>query len=91
MQQSLLSAADETVEATIWAAVRLFDQRANLLGSMAARDREQQRDRMAEHHEDLACEAREHAITLRGLLTNRQDMNNLDGEPPLRRSASSAT
>jgi two-component system chemotaxis response regulator CheB len=65
---SLLSAADEAIEASIWAAVRLFDQRANVLTAMADRDRQAQRFRMVQHHEQLAKEARNHAKILRQLL-----------------------
>jgi two-component system chemotaxis response regulator CheB len=65
---SLLSAADEAIEASMWAAVRLFDQRANVLTAMADRDRQAQRFRMVQHHEQLAKEARNHAKILRQLL-----------------------
>jgi two-component system chemotaxis response regulator CheB len=66
---SLLSAQDEALESAIWAAVRLFDQRANVLTGMAERDRASRHDRLGAHHEKLAAEAREHAKALRALLT----------------------
>jgi len=66
--ESLLSADDEALEASIWAAVRLFEQRANVLTSLAERDREANRLRMVDHHERLAHESREHADKLRKLL-----------------------
>jgi two-component system chemotaxis response regulator CheB len=66
--RSLLSAQDEALEAAVWAAIRLLDQRANVLAQLAAKDREAQRLRMVAHHEKLAHEARQHAIALRALL-----------------------
>jgi two-component system chemotaxis response regulator CheB len=71
--RSLLSAQDETLESAVWAAVRLFDQRANVLVQMAGKDRQSGRQRMMAHHEKLAAEAREHARTLRTLLAGRED------------------
>jgi two-component system chemotaxis response regulator CheB len=65
---SLLLAADETLESTIWAAIRLFDQRANVLTSLAQKDRPAGRTRLVRHQELLASEARSHAIALRKLL-----------------------
>src|SRR6185503_14921087 len=70
---SLLSAADEALEASIWAAVRMLDQRANVLSNMAAKDRQAQRTRLVQHHEQLAKEAREHANELRKLLMTERD------------------
>jgi two-component system, chemotaxis family, protein-glutamate methylesterase/glutaminase len=70
--QSLLSAEEEGLEASLWAAVRLFDQRANLLRTLADKDRQAQRDRMMKHHEELAREAREHARLLRRVITSEQ-------------------
>jgi two-component system chemotaxis response regulator CheB len=65
---SLLSAGGEAIESSIWAAVRMFDQRANILTTMAEKDREARQSRMREHHAQLASEAREHANALRRLL-----------------------
>lgn len=70
-EASLLSAQDESLESSVWAAIRLFDQRANVLSTMADKDRHAQRARSASHHEGLAREAREHATALRGLLMRR--------------------
>ncbi|MGZ5151565.1 MAG: hypothetical protein ACXWCY_01265 [Burkholderiales bacterium] len=55
-------------ERSMWAAVRLFDQRAHVLAAMVDRDRQAQRMRMVQHHEQLAKEARKHAKILRRLL-----------------------
>jgi two-component system chemotaxis response regulator CheB len=65
---SLLSAQDQVVESVVWAAVRLFEQRANVLNQMAEKDRQARRERLSKHHESLAREARQHAGTLRALL-----------------------
>jgi two-component system chemotaxis response regulator CheB len=67
---SLLSAENEAIEAAIWAAVRLFEQRANVLTSMAARDREAERPRMLQHHQTLAQEARTQAELLRRIVVD---------------------
>jgi len=71
--QSLLSAEDEAIEASIWAAVRLLEQRANILKGMADKDRLDNRLRMVEHHERLARESREHAEVLRKLLVTAME------------------
>jgi two-component system, chemotaxis family, protein-glutamate methylesterase/glutaminase len=71
--QSLLSAEDEAIEASIWAAVRLLEQRANILKGMADKDRSDNRLRMVEHHERLARESREHAEVLRKLLVTAME------------------
>jgi two-component system chemotaxis response regulator CheB len=71
-EQSLLSGEEEALEASIWAAVRLFDQRANLLTTMAEKDRQAERHRMMKHHEELAREAREHAKLLRKVIVSEQ-------------------
>jgi two-component system chemotaxis response regulator CheB len=70
---SLLSAGGEAIEAELWSAVRLFDQRANILTSMADKDRQARRERMMAHHADLAQEACRHAELLRSLLVDQQD------------------
>ena len=62
----------------MWAAVRLFDQRANLLTAMADRDRRTQRMRMVQHHEQLASEARNHAKVLRKLLVKEMSATEPD-------------
>jgi two-component system chemotaxis response regulator CheB len=71
--QSLLSAEDEAIEASIWAAVRLLEQRANILTGMADKDRSANRSRMVERHERLARESRDHAEVLRKLLVTSME------------------
>ena len=70
---SLLSAQDESLEASIWAAIRVFDQRANVLTTLAGKDRAASRSRSADHHDKLADEAREHAKALRRFLMKSGD------------------
>jgi two-component system chemotaxis response regulator CheB len=65
---SLLAGQDEKLEASIWVAIRLLEQRANVLTTMTHNDRKSRRTRMLEYHERLAREAREHANILRTLL-----------------------
>jgi two-component system chemotaxis response regulator CheB len=57
-------------EAAVWAAVRLLEQRANVLTALAERDRGAGRRRVQAHHETLAGEARDQANTLRTLLVD---------------------
>jgi two-component system chemotaxis response regulator CheB len=71
--QSMLSAQDEGVESALWAAVRLLDQRANVLTAMAERDREASRTRMVQYHQQHADEARRHAKQLRALIIQNED------------------
>ena len=75
---SLLSADNEAIESSLWAAVRLFEQRSNILNSMAERDRNAQRPRMVRHHEALAQEARERADLLRGVLVRQEDTSGIE-------------
>lgn len=70
---SLLSGQDEALESSMWAAIRLFDQRANVLTAMAVKDRDAHRGRLSAHHETLAGEARNHAAALRAFLIERTE------------------
>jgi two-component system chemotaxis response regulator CheB len=72
---SLLSAQDQVIESAMWAAVRLFEQRANVLNQMAEKDRHARRERLSKHHESLAREARQQAGTLRALLVKAEAEN----------------
>jgi two-component system chemotaxis response regulator CheB len=68
---SLADAQHDAIESALWAAVRLLDQRANVLATMADKDGHAGRARMAAHHAGLADEARGHAGQLRKLLSAR--------------------
>lgn len=65
--QSLLSTTDEGIESALWAAIRLFRQRANLLTSMFQRQREAGRERSAQHYEEVVAESLAHAKRLQDL------------------------
>jgi two-component system chemotaxis response regulator CheB len=71
--ESMLSAEEEALESSLWAAVRLFDQRANVLTTMAEKDRSANRPRMMEHHRNLAEEARNHAKLLRRMIVSQPE------------------
>jgi two-component system chemotaxis response regulator CheB len=66
--RSLFSRDGEALESTLWAAVRLFQQRGNISAAMAEREREAGRPRSAEHYEANAAEAKDHARVLRDLV-----------------------
>src|SRR5262245_23954147 len=66
--QSLLAGSDVALEGTVWAAIRLFRQRANLLTLASKRERTAGRASMAKHYEQNAKEAQEHAIRLQGMV-----------------------
>jgi two-component system chemotaxis response regulator CheB len=65
--RTLLSSQSDTLESTVWAAIRLFRQRGNLLGTMAKREREAGRESLAIHYENMAAEALDHARRLQGV------------------------
>src|SRR5262249_1786859 len=86
--QTLLSSTSESVESTLWAAIRLFRQRANLVNAMAKREREAGRETLAIHYENVATEALGHAGRLQDMamrsvdLTDRPSCHGL-GRPSL--------
>jgi two-component system chemotaxis response regulator CheB len=73
--QSLLASSDEQLEATLWAAIRLFRQRANLLNKMAQRERDAGRERLAENYRQTAAEAIEHSGRLQKWAINSVDLS----------------
>lgn len=66
--RSLLEASGQHVDATLWAAVRQFEQRANLQRAMAHEEGIQGREKMAAHYTERAAEMEAHATVLRRLL-----------------------
>jgi two-component system, chemotaxis family, protein-glutamate methylesterase/glutaminase len=74
---TLLNSTDDNIESALWAAVRLFRQRANLLTSLSQRQRAAGREQSAVRYDELAAEALEHA---RGLQTLA--MGSLNFAPP---------
>ncbi|HKA42963.1 MAG TPA: chemotaxis protein CheB [Burkholderiales bacterium] len=72
--QTLLSSTSESVESTLWAAIRLFRQRANLVNAMAKREREAGRETLAIHYENVATEALGHAGRLQDMAMRSVDL-----------------
>jgi two-component system, chemotaxis family, protein-glutamate methylesterase/glutaminase len=77
--QSLLQASGGQLDQTLWAAIRLFEQRANLTRRMAEQERAQGQARRFQHYLERAAEAEEHATTLRRLQAGyRHDLPDVD-------------
>ena len=69
--ESLLFNTNETLEGAVWAAIRLFRQRANLLTSQAGRERRAHRERSATHYDEQASEALAHAQRLQEVVLKK--------------------
>jgi two-component system, chemotaxis family, protein-glutamate methylesterase/glutaminase len=80
--ESLLSGINDQLESTVWASIRLFRQRAQLLTSRARREREAGRERAAHHFDELARESSEHAGRLQHLVMGPLDLGPAAGETP---------
>jgi two-component system chemotaxis response regulator CheB len=65
---SLAEGAEQELDRTLWAAIRMFEQRANISRMMAERERTHGRDRRADLHESRARESHRYAQTLCELL-----------------------
>jgi len=70
--ESLAAAEQDRVEMAVWAAIRILDQRANVLTTLADKDRTAGRIRMFTHQTQLAQEARANAELLRTLLVGEK-------------------
>jgi two-component system chemotaxis response regulator CheB len=68
---TLLQGVESGIDQTLWAAVRMFEQRVNITRMMAERERAQGRDKRAALYEERAQESREHAERLRELHRRR--------------------
>jgi two-component system chemotaxis response regulator CheB len=68
---SLLQGADLEIDRTVWAAIRLFEQRANISRMMGERERSHGRAQRAKFHESRADESHQHAQKLRQLHARR--------------------
>jgi two-component system chemotaxis response regulator CheB len=66
--RSLEEGLNRNLDEALWAAIRQFEQRANLCSRMAADERAHGRARTATNYEERAAEARGHAETLRAIL-----------------------
>lgn len=69
--RSLLQASGHRVDSTLWAAVRQFEQRANLQRAMAHEEVTQGREKMAARYTERAAEMEQHATLLRRLLLGK--------------------
>ncbi|MDP9050928.1 MAG: hypothetical protein M3O31_09460 [Acidobacteriota bacterium] len=82
---SLEKGLNENVDAALWAAIRQFEQRANLLQAMAQEEENKGRQRTAASQRDREADARSHADVLRQLLLgglNRQPVSSPLQEQP---------
>lgn len=70
--QALLADQNETTERTIWAALRLMEERANILATLANDERATGRHYNADRYQERANEWREHGQRLRVLLQRGQ-------------------
>jgi two-component system chemotaxis response regulator CheB len=66
--QSLDEGLNRNLDGALWAAIRQFEQRANLCGKMAADERQSGRARTAARYAEREREARKFAQTLRSML-----------------------
>jgi two-component system chemotaxis response regulator CheB len=70
--RSLLQGADGEIDRSLWAAIRLLEQRGNISNMMQQRERQRGRVRRAALHADQAAEALRYARTLRELQMRRK-------------------
>lgn len=69
---SLVRGADQEIDRTLWAAIRLFEQRANIGRMMGDQELAQGREKRAAFHKSRAEESHQHALKLRGLHAQRR-------------------
>jgi two-component system chemotaxis response regulator CheB len=65
---ALLSSTNDQLESTVWASIRLFRQRAQLLSTYAERERKAGRAKSAHHYRELMQESLDHAQRLQELV-----------------------
>lgn len=70
--KSLAHSADSDLDRTLWAAIRMFEQRVNIARMLAEQERGQNRDKRAGMYDERAAEARSYAQTLRDLHERRR-------------------
>ena len=66
--QSLLAEHKTKLERALWTAVRMFEERASLFFDNALRERDHQREKLADSYEERAAQARADASILRQVL-----------------------
>lgn len=69
---SLMEGANQEIDRTLWAAIRLFEQRANISHMLGERERTQGREGRAQLQDARSEESRRHAQKLRELHAQRQ-------------------
>lgn len=65
---ALLLANSSEIEQSLWAALRMMEERVNVLGLMAHKEHQSERKHTAKRFEERAAEAKKHAKQLRRLL-----------------------
>jgi two-component system, chemotaxis family, protein-glutamate methylesterase/glutaminase len=70
--ESLTDGTELEIERTLWAAIRLFEQRANIARMTEEAERAQGRERRAQLSQERAQEAQQHAQRLRELQEHRR-------------------
>lgn len=68
---SLMHGANQEIDRTLWAAIRLFEQRANISHMLGERERTQGREGRAQLQDERAKDSRDHAQKLRELHAQR--------------------
>jgi two-component system chemotaxis response regulator CheB len=86
--RSLMQGSNEEIDRTLWAAIRLFEQRVNISHMLAEQERAQGRTARAKLYDVRARESHEHAANLRQLHTVRD--NESAGIESLRAEAESS-
>jgi two-component system chemotaxis response regulator CheB len=66
--RTLEAGLSENLEAAVWAAIRQFEQRANLQSALADQEEQRGRSRVSTSYRERAAEAHSHAAELRKLL-----------------------
>jgi two-component system, chemotaxis family, protein-glutamate methylesterase/glutaminase len=79
---ALLSGTNDQLESTVWASIRLFRQRAQLLSTYAERERKAGRDRSAHHYRELMQESLDHAQRLQALVMGSLELGAEAEETP---------
>src|SRR5688572_19329279 len=86
---TLLAGTNDRIESTVWAAIRLFRQRAQLLTTYVERERKAGREKSAHHYRELVQESLEHAERLQNLVMGSLELGGEAEEgKPVKREAS---
>jgi two-component system, chemotaxis family, protein-glutamate methylesterase/glutaminase len=67
--QSLLSEKDKQLEETLWIAMRVLEERKNMLTALAAQNRNDSKNRVADSYQDKIEEAKMHIDRIKAILT----------------------